>query len=180
MAIDFSKLTEKQRQQLLSKGYQCRGMVSTDKTSMPIPKKEKPAGRVAECPESAIQQAVNEYLELRGIWNIRFEQYVMGAIMASRSLHASVKKEFARQVGGKLSDNLVCFPVGPGLFLCTKLELKTRDKKGRPVGRTHGKQKHYATVEKWPIARSTEEAVAEILKAERDAERVKNFLAEKA
>jgi hypothetical protein len=45
-------------------------------------------------------------------------------------------------------------PIGDGFFLAAKLELKTEDAKGRAVGATHGKQKHYAKTEEWMIARN--------------------------
>jgi hypothetical protein len=68
--------------------------------------------------------------------------------------------------------------VAPGMFLAVKMELKTQDSKGRTVGKTHGKQKHYAEAEEWYIARSPEQINLVLLNIEKALSAVKKSIKE--
>lgn len=109
----------------------------------------------AEMPESALQDYTNDALELRQWAYLRFPDALLGWIR--RNAPTWVSCVFFKQVAGKLPDNLILLKLGGGFFLGAKLELKTQDKHGRAVGKTHGKQKRYAEDEEWMIARSPEQ-----------------------
>jgi len=109
----------------------------------------------AECPEADLQEYANDAIALRGWSYVRFESALMGWMY--KNAPAWVKGLFFSQVGGKLPDNLILVPLGCGRFYAVKMELKTQDKKGRAVGKLHGKQKRYALIEEWPIPRSPEQ-----------------------
>jgi len=109
----------------------------------------------AEMPEDAIQDYANDAIALRGWGYIRFHNSLLGWMKQHAPMWA--KKCFFNQVAGKMPDNTIMVQVADGVFLAVKLELKTQDKKGRAVGRLHGKQKMYANREKWFIARSPEQ-----------------------
>jgi hypothetical protein len=148
--------------------------------AMMFPKKswgqpERSKSMVPECSESELQSYANELLELKKWQYLRFPD----ALLAWVKLHAPawVQKVFFGQVGGRLPDNLIMLPLGNGLFLSLKLELKTADKQGRAVGKTHGKQKRYAEQEQWPIARTPEQINKELDRLEIIFNRVKKVLA---
>jgi hypothetical protein len=109
----------------------------------------------AECPEKDLQSYANDAITLRHWAYIRFPSVLMGWI--HRTAPEWAKRMFFSQVAGKLPDNLIMIPIANGQFLAVKLELKTQDKKGRTVGKLHGKQKNYAEAEGWYIARSPEQ-----------------------
>lgn len=109
----------------------------------------------AEVPEAALQKYANDAIELKRWDYIRFDNWFMTWMKLNAPAH--VQAHFFSQVGGKLPDNLILVHLGKGHFLGTKLELKTQDKKGRAVGKLHGRQKHFALTEDWPIARSPEQ-----------------------
>lgn len=127
-----------------------------------------------ELPEATLQEYANEAITLRRWQYIRFPDAILGWI--KRNSPPWVAMSFFRQVGGRLPDNLVMVQVAPGLFLSAKLELKTRDKRGRPVGKTRGKQKRYAEAESWYIARSPEEINSALDKINEAAEKIKKCL----
>lgn len=123
---------------------------------------------VAECPEDLMQQAVDEYLELKRIDYIRIPDSFFSWIARNAPEHIKI---FFRKIFGGRPDNTCLIPLGDGLALALLLELKTRDAKGRAVGRTHGKQKREE--EYWKICRSVDEAMAEIDRFEKIAEMYK-------
>lgn len=111
----------------------------------------------AEIPENLLQDYANEAITLKSWTYIRFHTALLGWIKNNPAVPQWVRKCFFSQVAGKLPDNLIMAQVAPGMFLACKMELKTQDSKGRAVGKTHGKQKHYAEAEEWYIARSPEQ-----------------------
>jgi hypothetical protein len=118
----------------------------------------------AECSEDNLQNYANDAIELRHWAYLRFPNRFMSWMKLNTP--PWIQAVFFGQIGGKMPDNFLFAPLGNGLFLGLKLELKTQDKKGRAVGRTHGKQKRYAESEGWPIARSPEQIEAELNKFE--------------
>jgi hypothetical protein len=157
-----------------------------------IPKNQIPAGAMmfpkrkwgqpepsktmkAECSESQLQGYLNDLLELKKWSYLRFPDAFLSWIKLQTP--PWIQKVFFSQIGGRMPDNFIFLPIGKGLFLALKLELKTQDKKGRVVGRTHGKQKNFAEQEGWPIARSPEQINAELDRLEIIFEKTKKFLA---
>lgn len=125
----------------------------------------------AECPEKLIQGAVDEYLVLKRIKFYRIPDSFFRWIKMKSPI--GVQKWFFGMFGGQ-PDNICIIPIGNGLALTLLLELKTQDKKGRSVGRTHGKQKHEEY--NWIICRSVDSAIETINKFEETAEKVKKLL----
>jgi len=128
----------------------------------------------AECPEKALQVYANDAITLRRWSYIRFSSALMGWL--KRCSPDWVQRAFFKQVAGKMPDNLVLVPLGKGRFFAEKVELKTQDKKGRAVGKLHGKQKIYAQAEEWPIARSPEQINAVLDDIEKTVEKIKAIL----
>jgi len=142
-----------------------------------FPKKSKlqpksPTMRVV-CPESALQVAANDLIDLKKWAYIRFENWFMWWM---RKQEPKYQKHFFSQVGGKLPDNLILVELGEGFFLGCKLELKTEDAKGRAVGKLHGKQKSYALREGWQIARNVRQIEEILKKIENYAGKIKKIL----
>lgn len=129
----------------------------------------------AECSESQLQGYLNDLLELKKWQYLRFPDAFLAWMKMNTP--AWIQKVFFGQIGGRMPDNFIYLPLGNGTFLSLKLELKTQDKQGRAVGRTHGKQKNYAEAEEWPIARSPEQINAELDRFEKIFEKVKKYLA---
>ncbi len=129
----------------------------------------------AEIPEAALQSFADDLISLRGHSCIRFPDAFLGWVKVNAP--PWIQKVFFGQIAGRMPDNLVLHQIGPGLFLALKLELKTQDKKGRAVGKLHGKQKAFALAEKWPIVRSPEDIERELNIFEKIVEKVKIFLA---
>jgi hypothetical protein len=125
-----------------------------------------------ECPEAALQTYANDAITLRRWAYIRFDSRLMWWLKANAP--GWIQGLFFSQVAGKLPDNVILVPLSPGKFLAVKLELKTQDKKGRSVGRLHGKQRHYAEVEGWYIARSPEQIDAVLDEVQAEAEKIKS------
>lgn len=130
----------------------------------------------AEIPEDLLQDYANQAITLRGWSFIRFHTKLLGWIKRNPAVPEWVRKCFFSQVAGKLPDNLIMVKIAPSTFLAVKLELKTQDKKGRAVGRTHGLQKHYAELEEWYIARSPEQINNILDKTEALAESIKKLI----
>lgn len=126
----------------------------------------------AVCPESALQIAANDLINLKRWAFIRFDNWFLGWM---RRQEVKYQKHFFGQVGGKLPDNLILVELGEGFFLGCKMELKTEDSKGRAVGKLHGKQKHYALKEGWQIARNTKQIEEILQRIEIYAEKIKNI-----
>jgi hypothetical protein len=126
----------------------------------------------AECSEDNLQSYANDAIALRHWAYLRFPNRFMSWMKLNTPPWIQVV--FFGQIGGRMPDNFIFAPLGDGLFLGLKLELKTQDKKGRTVGRTHGKQKRYAESEGWPIARSPEQIETELDKFEKKVEEIKN------
>lgn len=131
-----------------------------------IPKKSKLQGpsksktMKAICPESELQKAANQLIELKKWDYIRFPDWFIRWMKFNPPSHVSA--EFFKHVGGKMPDNFILIPLGEGMFFGVKLELKTEDEKGNAVGKLHGKQKKYALKEEWMIARNTKQ-IEEVL-----------------
>jgi hypothetical protein len=139
------------------------------KNPLMIPKRSKllpPKSKTmkAVCPESELQKAANQLIELYKWDYIRFDDWFMTWMRMNAPPH--VQKHFFSQIGGKMPDNFVRVTLGKGFFLGCAIELKTEDKKGRAVGQLHGKQKRYALAEEWQIARNTKqiETILELIK----------------
>lgn len=147
-------------------------MFPKKKWGQPAPSKSM----VPECSESELQGYINDLLELKRWSYLRFPD----AFLSWMKLNTPswIQKIFFGQIGGRMPDNLIFLPIGNGLFLSLKLELKTQDKKGRAVGKTHGKQKNFAEAEGWPIARSPEQINAELDRFEKIFDKVKKYLAD--
>jgi hypothetical protein len=150
--------------------------MTIDEFKMAYPKKkwsqpERSNTMKAECSESQLQTYLNELLELKGWQYLRFPD----GFLRWMKLNAPswIQAIFFHQIGGRMPDNLILLPLKKGMFLTLKLELKTQDKKGRAVGRTHGKQKRYAEFEEWPIARSPEQINTELDKLENILQKIK-------
>ena len=156
-----------------------KNQMSPDDCKMAFPKKawfepERSKTGKAECPESALQSYVNDALALRHWQYLRFPDGLLGWM--KRNAPPWVQAVFYRQVGGRLPDNLIMIPLGNGYFFSCKLELKTQDSKGRAVGKTHGKQKHFAESEEWKICRSPEAIETALKEIEIKAEMLKKSL----
>jgi hypothetical protein len=148
----------------------CRMMFPKAKWNLP----EKSKTMKAEMPESALQSFANEAILLRGWQYIRFPSVLMGWIY--RTAPEWAKRQFFSQVAGKMPDSTVIVPIGKGLFVGMKLELKTQDKDGRAVGKLHGKQKYYAKQDEWIIARSPEQISEALDKLSLLIEKIKAIL----
>lgn len=153
--------------------------MSVDTAMMMFPKRKwsqpepSPTGK-AVCPESDLQQYANEAIELRHWTYVRFHSALMGWM--KRTAPEWAKRMFFSQVAGKLPDNLILIPLGNGRLYAVKMELKTQDKKGRAVGKLHGKQKNYAEAEGWQIARSPEQINSVLDGIETDIVKIKSVL----
>lgn len=132
----------------------------TEPMYMLLPKKkwlgtQKSKTMKAERPESDLQEHANrmvDHFEFKHIhWPHSFLEWM------KNNAPQDVRKVFFAQVGGKMPDNIIMVPIGTGMFLAVTLELKTQDKQGRAVGTLHGKQKKYARIDGWHIARSKEQ-----------------------
>lgn len=146
------------------------GTIAFPKKSKLQPGKSKTMKAV--CPESALQVAANDLINLKRWAFIRFDNWFLGWMRRQEIKYA---KHFFDQVGGKLPDNLILVELGEGFFLGCKMELKTEDVKGRAVGQLHGKQKHYALKEGWQIARNTRQIEEILQRIENYAEKIKNI-----
>jgi hypothetical protein len=144
---------------------------------MLLPKKKwlqavvSPTGK-AECSEDDLQVFADEFYELKRIKNIRIPNAVFRWLKMNASAH--IQKWFFGLFGG-WPDTLLLLPCGK-YMLAVPIELKTQDKKGRPIGMLHGKQKHNSEYENWIIARSPEQIQAAVAQAEADCEKIKNIL----
>lgn len=127
---------------------------------------------VPTCPESTLQAFANEYLELRKVDYFRIEDSFFGWVKMKAP--TGVQKWFCWMFGGR-PDNTCSIPIGK-YSLTLPLELKTEDKKGRKVGRLHGKQKTNSRRENWTIARSPEAIKKEIDNFIDDAEKLKTII----
>src|SRR4030042_4657290 len=119
----------------------------------------------AECPESLMQGAVDEYLALKRLKYYRIPDGFFRWIKMKAP--AGIQKYFFSMFGGQ-PDNTIIFPLRDGLALALLLELKTQDSKGRAIGKLHGKQKREG--EEWKVCRSVDDGIAEIEKCETIAE----------
>ena len=126
----------------------------------------------AEVPESALQKYADEILELKKYRSLRFPDGFLGWIKLKAPLH--IKKIFFSIWGGR-PDNTFMIPLGSGYYLAVPMELKTQDKKGRAVGRLHGKQINNARNEEWFIARSVDQINDVIKRAEETALKIRYF-----
>ena len=154
-----------------------RSMVASGAIKFPKKSKLQPgrskSGK-AVCPESSLQVAANDLIEVKR-WNyIRFENWFMGWM---RRQEFKYQKHFFSQIAGKMPDNLILVELGNGFFLGCKLELKTEDSKGKAVGQLHGKQKTYALAEGWPIARNVKQIEEVLQKIENYVGKIKNIFA---
>ena len=147
------------------------GAIAIPKKSKLQPGKSKTMKAV--CPESALQVAANQLIELKRWAYVRFEDWFLHWMRLKAPAH--VGKHFFDQWGGKMPDNLILVELGEGFFLGCKMELKTEDKKGRAVGQLHGKQKSYANTEGWQIARNTRQIEEILQRIENYAEKIKNI-----
>jgi hypothetical protein len=111
----------------------------------------------SEMPEEAIQAAVDEYLEMRGVDYIRIPDSFFR--WGKMNLPVGIWKWFANMFGGR-PDDTILVPMGRGIHLALCLELKTQDKQGRAVGGFHGKQKRNS--EDWLVKRSPDAAILAI------------------
>ena len=122
-------------------------------------------------PENAIQKAVDDYLNLKRLQFYRIPDGIFRWIKMKAPI--GIQKWFFGMFGGK-PDSTVLIPIGNGIALALLLELKTEDKKGRAVGKLHGKQKHHE--DEWIICRNVDSAIKTIDEFEKTAEKVKKML----
>lgn len=151
--------------------------LNVDHSAMAFPKRKwtDPQGSgLPECAESELQQYADELLAWKHYRFIRFPDGILRYIKLNTPDWFSAA--FFKCFGGR-PDNTVFIPLIDGYFLSFNLELKTQDKKGRAVGRLHGKQIGNAKDEGWFIARSPEAISAVIEKAEQFVERIKKIVA---
>jgi hypothetical protein len=128
----------------------------------------------AECPESALQEAAEQYLKLK---RIKFFHIADGFFRwIKMKAPPGVQKWFFGMFGGQ-PDCICNITLGNGYALTLLLELKTQDSKGRAVGKLHGKQKHEA--DDWKVCRSTDSIIDEINKFEIIADDIKKYLRER-
>lgn len=128
----------------------------------------------AECPESALQEAANQYLELKRIKYFRIADGFFRWIKMKAP--PGIQKWFFGMFGGQ-PDNRCEIPLGNGYAFTLLLEIKTQDAKGRAVGQLHGKQKREG--DDWKVVRSTDQIIQEINKFEIIAEDIKKYLRER-
>jgi hypothetical protein len=76
-------------------------------------------------------------------------------------------------VFGGIPDTIALIPISDKYMLCCAIELKTQDSKKRPVGKAHGKQKHWGTDLVAQISRSPDESIRIVEQFRRDAEEMK-------
>lgn len=107
--------------------------------------------------EDSLQKYANKAINLRRLDHIRFPNKLLWWIRRAPGIPRWVRLCFFGQVAGKLPDNLILAQIAPGCFLAVKMELKTKDARGKPTGRFTKKQKYYAPFEKWFVVRSPEE-----------------------
>jgi hypothetical protein len=111
----------------------------------------------AEIPEEAIQAAVEDYIEMRGVDHIRIPDSFFRWVKMNAPKH--IQAWFFGMFGGR-PDDTILVPLGDGYHLALCLELKTQDKQGRAVGTFHGKQKH--NKENWMVCRDPGAAILAI------------------
>lgn len=145
--------------------------------AMKFPKKKwkepQSPTRKAEAPESALQEFADGFLKRKKLRYLRFPDGFLAWMKLRAPIH--IKKIFFDVWAGR-PDNTFFIEIGNGYELAVPLELKTQDKKGRAVGRLHGKQKNNARDEKWFIARSTKQIVEVVEKAEAMAQKIKKII----
>lgn len=125
----------------------------------------------AEVPEAELQEYLDALLEDRGIKQIRIPDGIFRWVKMNTP--SKFQYWFFGLFGG-WPDSLVMLPMGKYL-LAVPVELKTQDKKGRMVGKLHGKQKGNARSGGWTIARSKGAIKMVIDSAEDDARKIKLF-----
>ncbi len=121
-----------------------------------------------ECPERAIQKAVEDYIKINKLINYRIPDSFFRWIAVNAP--PNIKKWFFGLFGGK-EDNTIIYPLGNGYGLALLMELKTQTIDGKPVGKTHGKQKLNET--NWIICRDINTAIKEIDRFIRKAKEIK-------
>ena len=142
-----------------------------------IPKKTwgKPRSKTnkAQYPEAVLQKAVNEWLELKKIRYLRFPDWFLTWMRLNTPRH--VGAEFFRVWSG-MPDNIPLIKITDGISLAVWIELKTEDKKGREVGRLHGKQKNKSKEDGWFVCRNLKSFESVMEKTTKIAEKIKHFL----
>jgi hypothetical protein len=151
---------------------ECRMSFPKSKWFQPV----KSATMKAEIPEADLQAYADDAIALRGWSVLRFPDAFMGWFKYNAP--PWIQKIFFGQIGGRMPDDFIMVQIGQGLFLSLKLELKTQDKKGRAVGTLHGRQKAFARMEGWKIARSPKEIDAVLDGFQKIVEKVKKMLAQ--
>lgn len=159
--------------------------MTVDYSSFALPKKkwlnpEKSKTMKAECPEDKLQKFANEYLDTFRIKYFRISDDMWtGLKLVCTGKFIWLFKKFGDMFGGRLPDNLVYVPLGEKYWLVMPMEIKTQDKKGRAVGKLHGKQKNNAVNDNWVTVRSPEQIQEACKNLIKDSEKIKRILEKK-
>lgn len=132
---------------------------------------EKSRTMQSECPEELIQAAVEKYIKIKRIDFFRIPDGFFSWVIINAP--KNVGKWFCRMFGGK-PDITLFEPIVPGVALSLLLELKTQDKKGRAVGKLHGRQNHHKN--DWIICRSVDQAKNVIDRFQKRANEIREFV----
>jgi hypothetical protein len=155
-----------------------KNQMTPEECKMAFPKaswfkpQKSPTMRV-EASEAQLQVYANDAIILRGWSYLRFPDGFLRWMKLNTP--EWIQAVFFGQIGGKMPDNLIMIPLGNGQFFAVKMELKTQDKKGREVGKLHGKQKRYAEVEEWYIVRLPEQINAVLDEVEKKVQKIKEI-----
>lgn len=141
--------------------------------AFPKPQRKKRRKAVAECKESDLQIAADDYLQYKQIRFFRIPDNFWKWFHVNAT--QPILKWFRWAFGG-MADNTCFIPISDKYSLCLHLELKTQDKKGNQVGKLHGRQKVEARELPWQIATNTNKIVEIINKFEKDAESLRLHL----
>lgn len=114
-------------------------------------------GSKAAVPESVLQEYMDFQILANDLSTVRIPDWFWKFVKGPMS---EKFPKMASAIGGLFGgrpDNLVLAHVGDGLYVGMNIELKTEDKKGRPVGKLHGKQVKNSKDEKWVVLRNEKE-----------------------
>jgi len=126
------------------------------KNYMALPKvtrKRRVAKRVGVDKEETLQTFVDEWLSTMKIQSIRIPDKIFKYVNGNRGVDNWFRIWFNGQFGG-WADNTIILPIGNGMVMGIRVELKSRD------GRLHGRQVSNAKNEEWFIVRTPEEFLA--------------------
>lgn len=132
---------------------------------------DKSKTMISEVPECELQSDTEEFLDDLGLRYVHIPNFFF--LFLEKHAKQSVYDWFVDLFGGR-PDIVLEYPICEGIAMTLLMELKTQDKKGRLVGKLHGKQKHH--VDDWVICRSMEQVITTVDKFIITCEKMKKIM----